>query len=97
MRLVWPTVVLAAATLALVPVTTEAGEWLEHRLPRTPLTRAHAELGDGLVPWVAGPAVVAVVVAVRTSWRSGPGVASPRRTAAGPRRSRPGRRPAGPS
>lgn len=65
MRLVWPTVVLAAATLALVPVTTEAGEWLEHRLPRTPLTRAHAELGDGLVPWVAGPAVVAVVVAVR--------------------------------
>ncbi|MCM3847384.1 hypothetical protein ND486_14415 [Pseudonocardia sp. DR1-2] len=64
-RLVWPTVVLAAVTLALVPVTTEAGEWLEHRLPRTPLIRAHTELGDGLLPWAAGLAVVAVVVAVR--------------------------------
>ncbi|MEJ8279053.1 hypothetical protein [Pseudonocardia spirodelae] len=64
-RLVWPTVALAVVSTALVPVTTEAGEWLEHRLPRTELLHEHTELGDGLLPWAAGLTVLALAVAVR--------------------------------
>jgi len=35
------TVILALVALISVPLTTEAGEWLEHRLPRTALLRTH--------------------------------------------------------
>ena len=84
---VWPaarrrwsslTAVLAVVTLVTVPLTTEAGEWLEHRLPHSELIETHAELGDTMLPWTIGLAVIAVVVAVR-SWsigrarREGPG------------------------
>lgn len=57
--------VLAALTLVLVPVTTDAGEWLERHLPgadENPLVRAHTELGDTLLPWVVGMFVGAVLV-----------------------------------
>lgn len=71
---VWPaaaarlglvTAILAVGVAILVPVTTEAGEWLEHRVPRTPLLRAHAHLGDRVLPWAVGLAVVAVVLHLR--------------------------------
>lgn len=64
-RLSVPTAVLAAITLALVPVTTDAGEWLEHHLPRTPLLRVHTELGDYMLPWAVALFVVAAAVAAR--------------------------------
>jgi hypothetical protein len=54
------TAILSAVTLVLVPITTEAGEWLEHRLPRTPLLRAHTHLGDELLPWMIGLTAVAL-------------------------------------
>jgi hypothetical protein len=64
-RLTWAAAVLALVTLVIVPVTTDAGEWLEHRVERTALVRAHTELGDTLLPWVIGLAVVAVVILAR--------------------------------
>lgn len=43
---------LALADLILVPVVTSAGEWLQARLPSTPLIERHAALGAMLLPWV---------------------------------------------
>jgi len=60
-----PVAVLAILTAILVPVTTEAGEWLEHRVASTPLIRAHTELGDYLLPWAVALAVVALALATR--------------------------------
>src|SRR3954453_15749986 len=49
-RLTWAAAALAVVTLIVVPVTTEAGEWLEHRVERTALLRGHTELGDRMLP-----------------------------------------------
>lgn len=57
--------VLSLVTLVSVPITTNAGEWLERRVPSTPLLRAHTQLGDDLLPWVIGLAVVGVALAAR--------------------------------
>ncbi|MER5688928.1 DUF2231 domain-containing protein [Streptomyces sp. NPDC002205] len=54
--------VLAFATLVAVPLTMEAGEWLERHVGSDPLVRRHAALGDGLLPWAAGLFVLAMVV-----------------------------------
>lgn len=59
------TMVLGFVSLVSVPLTTQAGEWLEHRTASTDLLRRHAELGDGLLPWVAGLFVVTVLVWLR--------------------------------
>ncbi len=54
--------VLGILTLASVPLTTHAGEWLEAHTERDPLVQRHAELGDGLLPWAIGLCVLALVV-----------------------------------
>lgn len=54
--------VLALVTLGSVPLTVEAGEWLEKHVDRDPLVREHAELGDGLLPWALGLFVLAALV-----------------------------------
>ncbi|MFF0392896.1 DUF2231 domain-containing protein [Kitasatospora sp. NPDC004615] len=54
--------VLAFVTAASVPLTTNAGEWLEHNVERNDLVRKHAELGDGMLPWVGGLFLLAVLV-----------------------------------
>ncbi|WP_274918688.1 DUF2231 domain-containing protein [Streptomyces sp. WZ-12] len=54
--------VLGVVTLASVPITTHAGEWLKHHVDGDPLVRKHAELGDGLLPWVAGLFVLAAAL-----------------------------------
>jgi hypothetical protein len=64
-RLTWAAAALAVVTLIVVPVTTEAGEWLEHRVERTALLRAHTELGDTMLPWTIGLAAVALAVLAR--------------------------------
>jgi hypothetical protein len=56
---------VALVTLVSVPVTTQAGEWLERRVPRTALLHTHTELGDTMLPWAAGMAVVALAIAAR--------------------------------
>ena len=58
-------VVTAGLALLSVPLTTDAGDWLEHHLPRTPELRIHAELGDYVLPWAIALFVIAAVVAAR--------------------------------
>jgi hypothetical protein len=43
---------MCLAALIMVPITTNAGEWLQDQLRSTPLIKRHAELGDQLLPWV---------------------------------------------
>jgi hypothetical protein len=66
----WGVVALPAAALVLVPLTSETGEALEHTLPHSPLIARHAELADGLLPWVLALMVGAIGLYL---WR--PGVA----------------------
>ncbi|MBO4258150.1 DUF2231 domain-containing protein [Streptomyces griseorubiginosus] len=79
--------VLALATLVSVPLTTQAGEWLERHVTSSALIRRHAELGDGLLPWALGLFVLAAAVwwtSRRTSAeRAGTRSASVIRVAAG--------------
>jgi len=67
---------LALVSLVLVPVTAEAGEFLQHR-PRfetDPLVQEHAELGDQLLPFAVGLFVVAVAVWVLGRYNDGAAV-----------------------
>jgi hypothetical protein len=56
------TPLLATAALALIPLATESGESLQERVGEGPLIRAHAQLGESLLPWMAGVTVVAWAV-----------------------------------
>jgi hypothetical protein len=69
-RLYLAAAVLSAVTLAFVPITTSAGDWLEHHLPRTPLIRAHTQIADYMLPWAIGLFVVTAVIAVREHLRN---------------------------
>ncbi|GAA0571745.1 hypothetical protein GCM10010172_65300 [Paractinoplanes ferrugineus] len=61
-RFAGPNAILSVLVVALVPVTTDAGEWLEHRVDETALLRAHTELGDTAI-WAAVPvALLALVI-----------------------------------
>lgn len=51
----------ALVTLVLVPLTADAGEWLERNTGRDPLVRIHTELGDQLVYWSAGVFLLSAV------------------------------------
>ncbi|MEU4035032.1 DUF2231 domain-containing protein [Streptomyces collinus] len=53
---------LALVALVSVPLTTQAGEWLERHVEADALVRRHTELGDGLLPWALGLFVLAAVV-----------------------------------
>lgn len=64
-RLTLATALVAVVTLVSVPLTTDAGEWLERRVERTELVRAHVQLGDYVLPWAIGLAVVALAVLAR--------------------------------
>src|SRR5581483_7321076 len=57
--------VISALMLVSVPLTTDAGEWLEHHLPRTPLIHTHTELGDTMLPWAIALFLVTVAIAAR--------------------------------
>ncbi|WP_328333202.1 MULTISPECIES: DUF2231 domain-containing protein [unclassified Streptomyces] len=83
---VWPSVmrrfglalpVLALVTLISVPLTTQAGEWLERHVESDALVRKHTELGDGLLPWVVALFLVAAAVwwFYRRASHSSPGAA----------------------
>lgn len=61
-RLGISTPVVALLALICVPITTDAGEWLQDRVYggfTNPLIVRHAELGDELLPWAIGLFVVA--------------------------------------
>ncbi|MDQ1646919.1 MAG: hypothetical protein QOJ50_3103 [Cryptosporangiaceae bacterium] len=61
-RFAGPNAILSVAALALVPITTNAGQWLYGRLPHTELLRRHSELGDTALYAAAPVAVLALVV-----------------------------------
>ncbi|WP_326834974.1 hypothetical protein VSH64_08595 [Amycolatopsis rhabdoformis] len=96
-KLAGPNAVLSVLVLILVPITTDAGEWLERRVASTPLVRTHTELGDTAVYAAIAVAAVALVVWWRhreasglagapAADRSGPGrFLNPRRTFLAPR------------
>ena len=64
-RLVWLVLALAVVTMALTPVTTNAGEWLYNREAHPgPLLQTHAERGDWMIYFSIGLLVVAVALAV---------------------------------
>lgn len=48
-RLVWLVAALAATCVILTPLTTEAGEWLEHHIDESPALEVHAALGDTMI------------------------------------------------
>lgn len=67
---VWPkarrwfglvTPLLGIGAAVLVPIVTQAGAWLEDRVPDAPLIDTHAALGDTLWPWTLALAVLSVV------------------------------------
>jgi len=58
-------VALAGAALVLVPISTESGEALKERVKETSLVQTHAEMAEGLVPWVF---VLFLVAAVLLWW-----------------------------
>lgn len=64
-RLGLVTLLAAALAVVLVPLSTSTGEQLEHEVGRSALVERHAELADGLLPWVIGLLVVAALLWVR--------------------------------
>jgi hypothetical protein len=61
---------IAGLALISVPITTNAGDWLEHHLPRTPLLRIHTQLGDYMLPWAIALFVATAAVAGREVMRT---------------------------
>jgi len=61
-RLGAATPILAILSLIVVPITTHAGNWLKNRLPSTPDIERHASLGNGMLKWVIGLAIVGIAV-----------------------------------
>ena len=61
-RLVWLVLGLATAVVVLTPLTTEAGEWLEDQVGRSPLLHQHTELGDTMIYFSIALFVAAVVL-----------------------------------
>jgi hypothetical protein len=56
------TPLVAGMALVLTPLATQSGEQLEHAVPRSDLVERHAQLADGMLPWVMGLFVVAAAL-----------------------------------
>ena len=61
-RLVWLIAGLSVLILVLTPLTTDAGEWLQQRVPKSAAVDTHAELGDSMLYFAAGSVVVATLL-----------------------------------
>lgn len=66
----WPTArrrlgivtpIIALVALLAVPITTQAGEWLEARVGHTSLIEQHTAIGKTLLPWAIATFVVALL------------------------------------
>jgi hypothetical protein len=77
-RLAGPNAILALLVVVLVPITTSAGEFLEHNLKPDSLIQRHAQLGDTAIYAAVAVAVLALVVWWRQ--REGHGKALTKRT-----------------
>ena len=68
-RLVWLTLVLSVVVLVLTPLTTEAGEWLEHQQKdRSAILHEHTELGDTMIYFALGLFLVALTLVYVHRW-----------------------------
>jgi hypothetical protein len=80
-RLGLATPVVAVLTFLTIPVATQAGEWLQARVPDTELVREHAEMGNTIIPFGLALVLLAALVWWRgrrtdLAWRpAGPGTA----------------------
>lgn len=63
-RLIWLITALAAITVALTPITTDAGEWLAHKLGGSPAIDKHADLGNTMIYFVVGLLLVTAMLIV---------------------------------
>ncbi|MDQ1745228.1 MAG: hypothetical protein QOE23_3567 [Pseudonocardiales bacterium] len=73
LRLGLLTPLAALVAVAFVPVTTNAGEWLQEHVENTELVRRHVHMGDGLLVWagllfVLSAALWAIDVAAARHW-----------------------------
>ena len=55
------TPIIALGAFISVPITTEAGEWLQARVGHTELIAAHAALSTTLLPWAVATFLVAAI------------------------------------
>ena len=63
-RLVWLVLILALVTVALTPLTTEAGEWFYNQQPHpADILRTHADRGGWMIYFSAALVVVALLLA----------------------------------
>ena len=70
-RLVWLVLAFAAATTALTPLTTSAGEWLlQHGGPPRQILQEHAERGEWMIYFSVAMLIVAVALAA-LHWAEG--------------------------
>jgi VanZ family protein len=61
-RLVWLVLALALVVMVTTPLTTEAGEWLEHKVGESPAVETHAELGDTMLYFAIALLVAAALL-----------------------------------
>jgi ABC-type branched-subunit amino acid transport system permease subunit len=61
-RLIWFLVALSAFSVVMTPITTDAGEWLEHKIGRSPAVNTHAELGDTMIYFALGLLVAVLLL-----------------------------------
>ena len=61
-RLVWLVLALALVTTIAVPLTTEAGEWLEQKVGESPALATHAGLGNTMLYFAIALLVAAALL-----------------------------------
>ncbi|WP_020145459.1 DUF2231 domain-containing protein [Terracoccus sp. 273MFTsu3.1] len=73
----WLPLALSLLAVVLTPLSTESGESLERRVEHSDLIETHSQLAEGLLPWVIGLALAAVLLSVvaRRERREMPAVA----------------------
>ncbi|MET4050254.1 MULTISPECIES: DUF2231 domain-containing protein [unclassified Rhodococcus (in: high G+C Gram-positive bacteria)] len=64
-RFVWLIAALSVLILVLTPLTTDAGEWLEKRVPKSAAVETHAGLGDTMLYFAIGAVVVAALLVLQ--------------------------------
>ena len=65
----WGPLGLAVASVILVPISTQSGESLEERVSENSALERHTQLGEGLLGWVIGLALIAAAMVAWDLWR----------------------------
>src|SRR5665647_3441364 len=65
----WAPLGLAVTSVILVPISTQSGESLEERVSENAALERHTQLGEGLLGWVIGLALIAAAMVAWDLWR----------------------------